>query len=199
MWKAIWWGFAGLLLGVVLAGPMGAALGAVVGTVVGSVAGALHFHHHRVAVMCGEQKSGGVPVRAIVAVAACAVGVYVLAQAAVLVAVVAGAAVVIVAGLAVASRLLRDRLSVVHWPSMQAPDIPAPVPVTVRALPAAPLAIEAPRPAPAWDNGTPTGGVRVAVQERAAAADDVDDLPGVLRAGGASGSAPPRRVARLAG
>lgn len=71
MWKAIGWGFAGLLLGVVLGGPMGAALGAVVGTLIGSVAGALHFHHHRSAAVCeAPRRVAGVVTGAAVGVAA---------------------------------------------------------------------------------------------------------------------------------
>ena len=57
-----------------------------------------------------------------------------------------------------------------------------------QALPAPPLAIEAPRLAPAWDNGASMmGGTRVAVQERAGADDDVDGVHGVQVRGAAPG------------
>lgn len=80
-------------------------------------------------------------------IAGAALAVYVLWQVAVALAAAAGVAVVVVAGLAVASRLLRARLSVVHWPSMQAV---ARAEVQRAALPAPPRAIGA--PARVWED-----------------------------------------------
>jgi len=67
VFKAIWWGLAGLLLGLVLAAGMGAAMGAVAGTLIGAVLGAWPAVRKRCsrpsckgcAIMC-EPKSSGV-------------------------------------------------------------------------------------------------------------------------------------------
>jgi len=59
-----------------------------------------------------------------------------------------------------------------------------------RAVAAPPLMLEAPKTAPAWDNGAPvTEGGRVAVQGCAGDADDVDAVQRVQVRGGAPGPA----------
>ena len=84
------------------------------------------------------------------AVAVVALAVYVAWQVAVVLAVVVAVALVVVGGLAWSTRLLRDRLSVVHWPAVQvqsAAVVHAELQRRPYELPAPPLAIEAPKTA----------------------------------------------------
>ena len=148
MWKAIWWGLAGIPLGFVLGGMAGA----VAATVIVAVAGAMNWRWH----MC-EAKPRSVSVRAYVAVAGVTVTVVAVHAVLPFLLPLAAAAVVLAVASVPALRWLARRTMVPRTSAAYARQ-PHVIRAAERAakrkrarrlaLPAPPLAIEAPKPRP---------------------------------------------------
>jgi len=150
VWKAIWWGLAGIPLGFVLGGMAGA----VAATVIVAVAGAMNWRWH----MC-EAKPRGVSLRAYAAVAGVTVTVVAVHAVLPFLLPLAAAAVVLAVASVPALRWLARRTMVPRTSAAYARQ-PHVIRAAERAakrerarrgrlaLPAPPLAIEAPKPRP---------------------------------------------------